>query len=131
MANEKNLKKWKKGQSGNPKGRPRKLVSSVIAKLKDKGCEQVDKNAVKQVYQYLIGLTKDELTKMSNDSEVPMIFQVTAKSILSKSGFEIIETMLDRAHGKATQNTKLGTSEEGFSIKLIDARSSNTNNGRI
>lgn len=124
-------KKFKKGKSGNPKGRPKKLVSSVIAELKNKGHEEVDKSAVKQVYQYLIGLSQEELTKMANDKDTPMLFRIISKSVLGKKGFEIIETMLDRAHGKATQNTKLGTSEGGFSIKLIDARSSNTNNGRI
>ena len=113
---------FKKGQSGNPKGRPPRLVSSVLKELQEKGHERVSKGAVRDVYEYLIGLNKEELTKLSKDKKTPMLFSVIAKEIIGKKGFEVIERMLDRAHGKASQSNEIelsGNKDKPIVWKLI------------
>lgn len=106
MANNKkhkdNLVNFKKGESGNPKGRPKKLVSSILAGLKEEG-ELVTRTMVEQTYQVLMSLTQSQLSTIANDKEQPMINRIVSKEMLSKKGFEIIEKMMDRANGKATQ----------------------------
>ena len=106
MANNDNLKPFKKGHK-LAKGRPKKLVSAVIVMLKEEGNEEVTAEHVKQVYTLLIGLTQDRLKSLALDNDVPMLYRIVAKEILGGKGFEIIEKMLDRAHGKATTNANV------------------------
>jgi hypothetical protein len=98
---------FKQGESGNPKGRPKKLVSTVIADLKAEGYEEVTADHVKQAYQLLIGLDRIKVAEIGNDKEHSMLMVVVSRAILANKGFEIIEKMLDRAHGKATNKTEV------------------------
>jgi len=91
---------WKQGESGNPNGRPKKLVSSILADLKNKG-ELVTRHMVTETYQVLMSLNEEQLKEITNDKEQPMINRIVAKEMLSKKGFDIIEKMMDRANGKA------------------------------
>ena len=102
MANDKNLKNFKKGQSGNPKGRPKGLVTTILAELKQDG-ELVGRSLVEQTYQVMLSLTQKQLTKIASDQDQPMINRIVSREMLSKKGFEIIEKMMDRANGKPTQ----------------------------
>ena len=104
MANEKNLKPFKKGQSGNPKGRPKQLVTKILDELKVNG-EVVTANTVSQVYKVLLSLTLKEITAISKDKAKPIIYTMIAKAI-AENGFETIEKMLDTANGRATQMHK-------------------------
>jgi len=120
--------RFKKGQSGNPNGRPKKLVSAVIASLKEEGYEEVTSEHVKQVYQLLIGLDKERITEIKNDKEQSMLFRVVSEAILEEKGFEIIEKMLDRAHGKATNKSEVtgaGGEKLDFNINIIAAENMN------
>jgi len=121
MAKKKNttgLKKpWKKGESGNPNGRPKKLVTQILDSLKEEG-ELVTKQMVQQTYQVLMSLTQEQLTNIAKDGKQPMINRIVAKEMLSKKGFDIIERMLDRANGKATQNQDITSG--GKSINIME-----------
>ena len=110
---------FKKGQSGNLKGRPKKLVSSTIETLKAEGYEEVTSNHIKQAYQMLIGLDRDKIMEIGKDNEQSMLMRVVSRAILDNKGFEIIEKMLDRAHGKATNKTEV-TGAEGTPLIPFD-----------
>jgi len=100
-------KPYKKGQSGNPNGRPKKLVSAVIADLKAEGYEEVTASQVKEAYQLFIGLSRVKVVEIANDENQSMLFIRVARAILDNKGFDVIEKMLDRAHGKATNKTEV------------------------
>ena len=116
---------FKKGQSGNPNGRPKKLVSTVIADLKAEGYEEVTADHVKQAYQLLIGLDKDKIVEIGKDNEQSMLLRVVSRAILDNKGFEMIEKMLDRAHGKATNKTEVtgaGGEKIEFKIEVVQGK---------
>ena len=104
-----NLKPFKKGQSGNPKGRARKTIASVLKDLEEVGAEPATLDQVKATYMGLITLSENELTVLIADKGTPMLFRVVAKRILSKDGFEVIEKLLDRSFGKPKQEAQDST----------------------
>lgn len=123
MANNKNnkdnLKNFEKGKSGNENGRPKKLVSTILADLKTKG-EIVSKSMVADAFQVLMSLTQKELTDIANDNEAAILMRITARELLGKKGFEAVAALLDRAHGKAmiTQQIEQNNTGERLIINL-------------
>ena len=105
MGNPKNLEPAKKGEIRNPKGRPKKFAHALLDELKEQGYTQITKTDITNIYTTLIALNATELSKIKNDNDAPVVFTKIASAILSKEGFDIIERMLDRAHGKATSNS--------------------------
>ena len=85
-------------------GRPKRLVGAVISELKGNGYARVTSAEVKEAFEYLIGMDLEGITELHNSQGVPMLFKSCIKQILKEGkSFEVIERMLDRAHGKATQ----------------------------
>jgi hypothetical protein len=123
MANKlDNLNPFKKGQSGNPKGRPKMTVSVILDQFKTEGYEIPSSTQIKNTYLYLTTMPQDQLKKIVDDKECPMLFRICASNILSKKGFEIVEKMLDRAIGKPTQRTELAADETApvdFVINIV------------
>ncbi len=109
---------FKKGQTGNPNGRPKKTVSKTLEELKAEGYEGITPQQVKETYEVLVTLDEDKLKALIADKEQPMINRIVGREILNKKGFEIIEKMLDRAHGKATQKTEV-TGEGGKELNFV------------
>lgn len=100
-------KQFQPGQSGNPQGRPPRLVTGLIKELTEAGYERVTATTVVEAYEILTGLPEEELKARINNKEEPMIVRIVGKAMLSPKGFEILERMLDRAHGKAAQPIKV------------------------
>jgi len=96
--------RWKKGESGNKNGRPRKLVTETILQLQALGIKEVTAQEVKAVYMSLINATIKELETLGKDKTQPAIVRIVISQILSKKGYDIIERMLDRSIGKAQMN---------------------------
>lgn len=99
----KNLKPWKKWQSGNPVGRKPKTFLGIAKQLQKEWYTQVTKEMIREAYQILLGVDREKLLKMVNDEKQPMTIRIVAKRMLSGEGHEQIESMLDRVHGKAAQ----------------------------
>ena len=111
MGREQNLKPFKKGQSGNPNGRPVRLFSEIAAEWKARGIERATAERVIETFEYLLALPIDELREMAkgtgNGNAVPSLLQMASEEMTGKRKREILSDMLDRAHGKATQRTEI------------------------
>lgn len=103
---------FKKGQSGNPKGRAPKRLTAILKELKSKGYEAVNKQNVSEAYQLLLALNTEEITEIAADETQPMILQIVARELMGKNANFMLETMLDRSQGKATQKTEI-TGKDG------------------
>lgn len=98
-----NLTPYKPGQSGNPNGRPPKLLSHVTAELRQEGFEPVTNAQVLEAYGILINLDEAKIKAIVADTVQPMFLRIVGKAMLGQRGTEMIERILERAYGKANQ----------------------------
>jgi len=78
------------------------------------GYSPATKQDIEANYMAMIQLTQQQLEAYGKDNTKPMIIRIIAKSMLSGKGFDVIEKMLDRAHGKATQREETSMKVEGL-----------------
>jgi hypothetical protein len=104
--------KFKKGQSGNPNGRPRKLISETIIELENEGVKETSINEIKGCYLRLVNLSIPELTLLAKNEKQSALVRIVSKAILGGKGFEIIEKILDRSIGKPNQFVDLTSKGE-------------------
>ena len=77
----------------NRKGRPRRLVSSIIQDLKEKGIVQVKATDIVEAFEMLFNLESKEIAEIANNDKNPYFIRRVAKEMLSGKGFDIIERM--------------------------------------
>jgi len=98
-------------------GRPPKVFSVIISEMKARGIERATPQAVVDVYEYLLSLPLREVIEIAGkptdeENALPVIMRIAASELIGKRRAEILEKMLDRAHGKAMQKQQL-TGAEG------------------
>lgn len=120
MANPENLQEpWKPGESGNPNGRPRKMVSQVLKDLDDAGIEHVTKEQVRGAIETLLNCQKEDLMQYANDESHSMLVRIVARHMIKAGDNErVFNWLLDRAFGKPEQSTDITT--DGRSLNEID-----------
>lgn len=114
------VKPWKPGQSGNPNGRPKNLVTTVIKELEDQGATPTNATSIRALFLTLIGMRISDLQTLVQDDRQPAIVRITAGKILDKDGFYHILRILDRALGKPTQPIEQTGSLTVTNIPLTD-----------
>jgi len=106
MANEQNLKPWKKGQSGNPKGLKPKMINQLAELIGKEFNIELTKTDKYQVIEWMLERSEAELIKMVADSESPVFLKSIANAIIEdikKNRINTVETIFDRIFGKAKQ----------------------------
>ena len=124
MANENILPfSWKKGQSGNPAGRPRKFVCT----LKDMGYNKQDIN---QTIENMMAMTLKELADIFKDENATILERTIANAMnksLQKGTLYSLETLISRVHGIPTQTINQTITEKpvfnGIDINVTEDNS--------
>jgi len=120
MANNENLKPFKKGEVANPNGRPRKYVSQ----LREQGYKLSEVNDTIQV---LISMTIDELKEVYTNPKATILEKTIASAMrksIEKGSLYSIETLLTRVYGKPKEQVDLNASG-GMEIKVVYSDGSN------
>lgn len=106
----------------NRKGKAPRLVTSIVRELKEAGYERVSSLQVVEVFEMLIGLPEQQIKELIADSETPMSIRIVGKAMMSAKGFDVLQALLDRAHGKAKQAIEHeGKAFENVTIQFIKA----------
>ena len=106
----------KNPQNINRNGRPRKMISDVIAELEKQGIKAATKPDIQDIYMRMINVEIPELEQIVKDPTQPVLVRIVGKNVLSGKGFDIIEKMLDRSIGKAEQKTDITTGGVALNI---------------
>ena len=125
MPNPENIVKhqFKKGQSGNLKGRPPQLVAKITKELQSLGYKPATKAHIVDAYLTLIQLPYEKIVSIAERKgeakEYAFLYAKVAESLISEGGAEALEKILDRAIGKATQNTDITTKGDKIESNFI------------
>jgi hypothetical protein len=110
------LKVWEKGESGNPKGRLKKLVPS----MKVEGYKLTEIN---DTIQSIISMTMDELKDVWNNPKSTILEKTVAgalKKSLEKGNLESVETLINRVYGKPKEKIDIESkTESSIRIQII------------
>lgn len=118
------VNRFEPGESGNPYGRPTKMVSQVLKDLKEAGAEAVSPAQVSDVITVLLNLPVEMVKKIAEDKKLPILIQRTARRFAGSSDKDwdwVLSNNLDRAHGKSKQSVE-HTGKNGEAIKMDFSR---------
>lgn len=110
---------FRKGESGNPNGRPPRLISRI---------EKLPKEARDIVYSRLWEAIKNDniaglaryMDEAGADGECGMVLQMAARQLRSKYGWKALNDILDRLFGKPKQTTEIANSGgQPFELKVV------------
>lgn len=118
---------WKKGQSGNPKGRKPLSIKQTIRDLKKEGYQEPTQDDIAKMYKYMLTLDEPRIKEIVADKSQPMLNRIVGKNILGGKGFDIMERMIDRAIGKVGQKLDITTQgeklkQEPLSIRFVASK---------
>jgi hypothetical protein len=105
---------FKKGKSGNPKGRPKKYVSL----LKEEGYKLSEVN---DTIQAMMAMNMDELKLVWDNPDATVLEKTIANAMrksIEKGSLYSIETLLSRVYGNPKQMTEL-TGKDGDPVQII------------
>jgi hypothetical protein len=127
MPNPENIVKhqFKKGQSGNVNGRPPQLVAKITKELQKLGYKPATKAHIIDAYLTLIQLPYEKIVSIAerkgDTKDYAFLYAKVAESLISEGGSEALEKILDRAIGKATQNTDITTKGDKLETQIVVA----------
>jgi hypothetical protein len=112
------LKLAEKGEVCNPHGRPPRMISTFIAELKAMGIEPVKPSQIVDTFEGLINMKQEQLKEIKDNEKNPYFLRRVAGEMMTSKGYEIIERMIDRAHGKPKQQTDITSGGEKIGVIL-------------
>lgn len=115
MANTDNLKPFKKGQSGNPNGRPKSYVTG----LKDIGYNMTEIN---MSIRNMLSMNINELKAVFENPDATILEKTVAGAMrksLEKGSLYSIETLLSRVFGKPKETADVKQDTE-ITIKFAN-----------
>lgn len=100
-----NLKKWQKGQSGNPKGPKPKKFKQHIADLKKLGYAAPSREEYHDIVSLLLAMNEDDLADFAKDKTRPYWIRLIVIDLQDKKNRQrLMADHRDWLFGRASQN---------------------------
>ena len=110
------LKMWEKGESGNPKGRPKKPVLQMKV-------EGYKLHEINDTIQAMCSMDLDQLRKIWENPKSTVLERTIAAALrkgIEKGSLQNVETLLDRVYGQPKENMDITTKGEGINKPRIE-----------
>lgn len=108
--------KWQKGQSGNPKGKPKDrvkaLLKQVLPKSKLKKSEGLTKDEINTIERSILAMELSDLQVLAKADETPAYAKTLAMAAIidMKNGkTTTVDRLMDRQYGKPQQKVDITT----------------------
>jgi hypothetical protein len=99
--------RWKKGESGNPKGRPKNIATIIQEVFIAEHNLKLSKGQVNDIIQVILSKNKKELIEMAKNEELPFWVGLIARKAqrdYEKGSIHILDVLFDRVYGAPTQS---------------------------
>lgn len=117
--NTKYLKPFPKGTSGNPKGRPPKLLTEISRELLEQGYKRLTHANIAEAFELLFNLPEVKVKQIAESTKSPMILKIVAKKMIGRHAGTMVELMLDRVHGKSKANVDVTSNGETITANVM------------
>lgn len=117
---EANLIKYKKGQSGNPKGRPKKMETVLREAFEEEHSIKLTKTQMQDLVKLILGKTKSELVELAKNEDLPFWISLIAKKAerdYNKGSIHVLDVLFDRVYGKPKEEQAI-TQSGAITIKF-------------
>ena len=121
---------FKKGQSGNPNGRPKKIENVLTDYFLAEHNLKLTKSQSQDIIRTILGKTKSELMELAKNDELPFWVSLIAKKAtrdFEKGSIHILDVLFDRVYGKPKEEVDHVISHEQRIVKQIDLDASEDN----
>mgnify|MGYP003626865527 FL=1 len=108
MAKE-DLVPFKKGQSGNPNGRPKKIETVLKDHFLAEHNVKLTKSQTQDIVKTLLSKTRSELMELAKDESLPFWVALIANKAsrdFKKGSIHILDVLWDRVYGKPKEEVE-------------------------